>query len=313
MHQASLNQLKSFGNGELNRAFVPLKAEESSGDLSRKDLEFLQKYINKTYTQTEAIIEIRERFEEESSVQLRHFFNEEWSLKIKEESSMEDERDFSGKKTSALDYSVGVCKDWLPVGPSHKQRFLEFRGNSDKDAKSCGPIMNFLKRTLLQSDEFGRFLKSLTSLGMSSGSSGSVRRFRPGLDYTIAHHGILTEKSVLDATICFCAGTGGQCIGSDEDNEDDAIWESGDKGGFECYIEAYDNENQESEADDEYDGEDDSKLLSVSASNNTLSLVFRDPGTIRFVKYVSQSAPSSRWDISMEYEIDTDDDDDEKS
>jgi hypothetical protein len=219
---------------------------------------------------------------------------------------MEDKRDFLQGKASTLDYSVGVSKDWSPVGPSHKQRFLEFRGNSDKDAKSCGPVMKFLKRTVLQSKEFGRFLKSLTNLGLPLGSRGSVRRFRPGLDYTIAHHGILTKKSVLDATICFCSGTGDQCIGSNDDNDDDAIWESGDKGGFECYIEAYDNDKEGSEADDEYDGEDDSKLLSVSASNNTLSLVFRDPGTIRFVKYVSHSAPSSRWDISMEYEIVTD-------
>jgi hypothetical protein len=41
----------------------------------------------------------------------------------------------------------------------------------------------------------------------------------------------------------------------------------------------------------------------VSASNNTLSLVYRDPGTLRFIKYVGSQAPSSRWDISMEYQV----------
>ena len=41
----------------------------------------------------------------------------------------------------------------------------------------------------------------------------------------------------------------------------------------------------------------------MSASNNTLSLVYRDPGTMRFVKYVGSSAPSSRYDICMEYEV----------
>jgi hypothetical protein len=44
-------------------------------------------------------------------------------------------------------------------------------------------------------------------------------------------------------------------------------------------------------------------LLSVSASNNTLSLVYRDPGTMRFVKYVGSKAPSSRWDVAMIYEV----------
>ena len=61
---------------------------------------------------------------------------------------------------------------------------------------------------------------------------------------------------------------------------------------------------------DEYNEDDDTELLSVSASNNTLSLVYRDPGTMRFVKYVSSSAPSSRYDICMEYQLPPDDDND---
>ena len=91
-------------------------------------------------------------------------------------------------------------------------------------------------------------------------------------------------------------------------------------GGFECYIEADDGNSDEGEdsykdagggddgaagsaAADEYNEDDDTELLSISASNNTLSLVFRDPGTMRFVKYVSYSAPSSRYDICMEYQV----------
>jgi hypothetical protein len=113
----------------------------------------------------------------------------------------------------------------------------------------------------------------------------------------------------LDATLCFVAGNGeqgrideetGDLVGSDSD----ALWESGDCGGFECYIDAEDeDENDKEEAAAEYNDEDDTELLSVSASNNTLSLVFRDPGTMRFVKYVGCRAPSSRWDISMEFEV----------
>ena len=52
------------------------------------------------------------------------------------------------------------------------------------------------------------------------------RRFRPGLDYTVAHYGILTTNAVLDATLCYCGSNGEQCtfdektgdlIGSDDD------------------------------------------------------------------------------------------------
>ena len=86
-------------------------------------------------------------------------------------------------------------------------------------------------------------------------------------------------------------------------NDDDAVWESGDVGGFECYIAADDDDDEDNQPHDEYVADDDTELLSVSASNNTLSLVYRDPGTMRFVKYISSNAPSSRWDISFEYEI----------
>jgi hypothetical protein len=123
----------------------------------------------------------------------------------------------------------------------------------------------------------------------------------------------------------------------DEDiDEADMLWQSDDAGGFECYIEAddYDDNDGEmkdddeaadntdngetvpaakapaSEPADEYNAEDDTNLLSASASNNTLSLVYRDPGTVRFIKYVGSRAPSSRWDISMEYQVPEDESED---
>ena len=82
----------------------------------------------------------------------------------------------------------------------------------------------------------------------------------------------------LDATLCFCAGDGKPCSVDDETDEligsdDDAVWESGDVGGFECYIAA--DEGEEDGGPDVYDEEDGTTLLSVQASNNTLSLVYR--------------------------------------
>ena len=43
--------------------------------------------------------------------------------------------------------------------------------------------------------------------------------------------------------------------------------------------------------------------MSVSPGFNVLSLVMRDQDTLRFIKYVSAAAPSSRWDVCAEYEI----------
>ena len=53
-------------------------------------------------------------------------------------------------------------------------------------------------------------------------------------------------------------------------------------------------------------------MLNVSAAANTLSLVLRDEGLMRFVKYVSASAPGSRWDVAAVYRPDDSSDGEEE-
>lgn len=320
LDEASLNQLKSnHDNEEENEEFIPIQNNiqainlrkcDDDNTLTTEDINYLSKYINETYLKKESIDEIRNQFGEESSVQLRHFLNDEWETSVKSKVLRVDEEQNISRGKPPMDYSVGCDKDWKLVGPAHKQRFLEYIGDRSNDNDSCGSVLSFLKESLFQSPQFGRLLKSYTSLG-PLGYRGKVRRFRPGLDYTVAHYGILTKTAVLDATMCFVRGSGKQTLGLNEDDEHDIVWQSDDKGGFECYIAADEEDEIEKEAADEYDDDDDTKLLSVSASNNTLSLVYRDPGTMRFVKYVGCRAPSSRWDISLEYELEDDSEQDE--
>lgn len=289
--------------------------------LSVEDRTYLQKYLHPTYLEPASIQEIRDRFEEESSVQLRNLLNDEWAAKMRgtmvEPDS--DEQTLSAGEFDPAYYQQGTSDEWKIVGPAHKQRFLEYSSGTPKaEPQSAGEILQHVQQNVLESPAFARFLKLVTSLGLPMARRGRVRRFRRGLDYTVAHYGLLTEESVLDATLCFVAGAGQQVLGDDDEDdgnddeqksdkepaepdEDDIIWQSGDCGGFECYIAADDEEG--TEAADEYNQDDDTELLSVSASFNTLSLVYRDPGTMRFVKYVGSKAPSSRWDIAMEYQM----------
>ena len=53
------------------------------------------------------------------------------------------------------------------------------------------------------------------------------------------------------------------------------------------------------EDEDDFDG----VLLNVTPSFNTLNVVLRDEGVMRFVKYLGASAGGSRWDISAEYTV----------
>ena len=67
-----------------------------------------------------------------------------------------------------------------------------------------------------------------------------MRRFRPGLDYTVGHHGLLEADTMLDATLCFVGSTNA-CTSSEnsaDQAEADEAWDSGSAGGYECYIAA---------------------------------------------------------------------------
>lgn len=54
-------------------------------------------------------------------------------------------------------------------------------------------------------------------------------------------------------------------------------------------------------------------MLNVSPAANTLNLVLRDEGLMKFVKYLSAAAPSSRFDIAAVYKPEPDSDDDEEA
>lgn len=78
------------------------------------------------------------------------------------------------------------------------------------------------------------------------------------------------------------------------DEEDDpAVYRSGRS----KKMSTEDNEDSEDDEDDE------DTLLTVQAGFNQLLIVLRDEGVMRFVKYVSASAPGSRWDVSGEYSV----------
>ena len=51
--------------------------------------------------------------------------------------------------------------------------------------------------------------------------------------------------------------------------------------------------------DDDFDG----VLLNITPSFNTLNIVLRDEGVMRFVKYLSAAAGGSRWEVSAEFTV----------
>lgn len=333
---ATLDMLKGKDStsreGDEGEEFLPNPVEENDDKsdltvLSDADSEYLGTYINRTYLCTDELRKINDLFEEESSVRLHDFFCKDIVAELEKAMEVED-ANMKTKFFEMENYSRGSNSNWSLVGPCHKQRYLEFQpdeqsGSSGND-QGVGGVLFRLKRDVFESPQFRRYLHVATSLGSPLAQRGRIRRFRPGLDYTVAHHGLLLPEGsppILDATMCFVLD---KCLDKPENEteSEDITWESGNFGGFECYIEADEQEDNVASANDknnandpaeEYNEDDESPLLSVSACNNTLSLVLRDVGSMRFVKYVGARAPSSRWDIAMEYKVPHDDNDSDEA
>ena len=248
LHHATLQRLKSYQGADAQReedtegeytTFEECQSDAAAanqdGTLSEADRIFLAQYLHPTYLEESALLDIQAKFEEDSSVQLRHFLNDAWVERLNAGTSSADKtpRRDTVDPTDPDYYQWGVSDEWQTVGPSHKQRFLEYvppAGENTSlpepaDATDCGAArtgraLYELKTKLLQSTVFARYLGRLTSLGLPTSHRGRVRRFRPGRDYTVAHYGLLTESSVLDATLCYAAGSGSEAVVADEDDGD---------------------------------------------------------------------------------------------
>ncbi|KAK3936202.1 putative PKHD-type hydroxylase [Diplogelasinospora grovesii] len=90
--------------------------------------------------------------------------------------------------------------------------------------------------------------------------------------------------------------------GPDKEDEDEL-----EVGGHEVYMAGDDGDGNEDAAVYKSSSEEDNILFFQAASWNKMTLVLRDSGTLRFVKYVSASAKGDRWDISGTFEIEEQD------
>lgn len=124
-------------------------------------------------------------------------------------------------------YDAGCGGGWVECGPCHKQRFLRYAPPEALVPKgSAGCLLHAACNDLLASEAFGKWLLGVTELA-PRGMRAEVRRFRPGLDYTVATGGGLGAAAQLEATLCFV----------DAGSEDKAAaWGSDEVGGFQCYI-----------------------------------------------------------------------------
>ncbi|KAL0091040.1 Oxoglutarate and iron-dependent oxygenase degradation C-term-domain-containing protein [Phycomyces blakesleeanus] len=261
--------------------------DEATDGLSKEDLEALAEWMNPHYLNIKMLGQISERFMDESAVQCKDIINKSLFAELKQATEEADKRDGLTSRVM-VPHGTGTRGQWVAHGPPHRCRYMTL----DKTLKSEDDPTSKLFADLqekLSSEPFRRWLAVVTQM-VPQGFRGEARRFRPGHDYTLATTNT-RGQGVLDATLTFA---------TTPNKKSANVWEGGECGGYECYMAPHDDEEDAAiykAADDE------GALLTLPAGCNELSLVLRDEDVMRFVKYVSARAPGSRWDLSFEYDL----------
>ncbi|KAI1374150.1 Oxoglutarate and iron-dependent oxygenase degradation C-term-domain-containing protein [Hypoxylon crocopeplum] len=312
----------------------------SPEDFDETDLEYLLKYMAPTYLTPDTLDQVRDHFDEASSIVLPNLLNKKFAKKLQEFVAAQDG---SPLPEDSADVEKGP---WRVAKPPHKHRYLYLQpdntttkknGASKKEDNS--PIKELLEE-FLPSPQFRRWLQMATSSVIES-HDFMARRFRRGKDYTLAtgHEG----KPRLELTLGITPTRG---WGDEDDAEESAAEEeNGDNsktntkgkgkgkakaeapkkkknkdskeeeeeaatevGGHEVYM-AGDDDASEDAAVYKSGGDDDNILFFQAAAWNKMTLVLRDSGALKFVKYVSRKAPGDRWDISGTFEVEEEEED----
>lgn len=293
MAEKDLEQFRAFDVGSSNSELAT--GEVAPYALSEEDVRYLTPWINPLYLDGRGTFKLQKAFEEDGSVHLLNVLSDAKAAAIKAAMLAVDAKDGVGEGRRPS-YEVGMTGGWRLRGPAHMQRYLVFGGDGrgasegpggvDAGHAALGSLLQDVYDNLITSVPFANLIRTFTTLSMV-GCQGEVRRFRPGLDYTVAHYGVLTKDPRLDVVLTFV----------NDESMSSASWADGECGGFEAYLLADDEEDGPAEVY-RHVQDDDSGVLNVSASFNALSIVLRDEGLMRFVKYVSSTAPGSRWDVS---------------
>merc|ERR1712232_527492 len=330
LHAPSLELTKSFANRDLATLQQILsKKNDAEGrrdceltnsvvgtvgeELTPQDVEFLGRWIAPEYLGQAQVEEVAVRFVDASYAVLTHFLRADVFTRLAEGLRQVDATigvTGKGAESGPIDYNAGAVGGWDLVGPPHLQRYLRFTdaqtetaNTYDSSEKTLGVGMREIADTLFRSVAFKRWLKASTRLAPKDAGNVEVRRFRPGLDYTVAvHRGADEREAHLDATLVFV---------DDSTPESAELWASEEVGGFESYL-AVDDDDETAELQEVYRGADpdEGPLVNLPAATNTLCLVARDAKTLRFAKYLGSGAPSSRVDVVASYGVDLPEGDD---
>ncbi|KAL6873074.1 putative oxidoreductase [Trichoderma novae-zelandiae] len=314
----------------------PVKVDNANGsepEFEEADLEFLLQYIAPTYLTPDTLEQVSEHFEENSSITLADVLSKKFSKRLREYIEAQDKAALP-EKSPDIEKSTA----WKVSKPPHKHRFLYQQPSASGGSPSDDSPITELLDKLLPSRQFRHWLQVATGCTIES-HDVLARRFRRGMDYTLAtgHEG----KARLELNLGLTPTSGWGDVNHDEEEEEEQEEEAQSKpdgkkkkskdkgkgkgkgkaveepaeepaevGGHEVYM-AGDDDTNEDAAVYKSSGDDDNILFFQAAAWNKMTLVLRDSGALKFVKYVSRKANGDRWDISGVFEVEEQDDDED--
>ncbi|CAO1619471.1 unnamed protein product [Parajaminaea phylloscopi] len=184
--------------------------------MTQDDINFLKHFLNPSYLSPKTQAQLFEKFGDESHILLSEIFNSKVSAALEKGlKSLDDDAGLrwwtKGKGEEGItipSHEAGVDSQWQLVGPPHRQRYLSLRASQPPSPSSSNPtlpatlpfddaaeLLQLIRGVVMPSPAFRHFLANITQLVPLSHRPFEARRFRPGLDYTLARS---DEEAVLD-------------------------------------------------------------------------------------------------------------------
>ena len=171
-HDRPQPKITSFAAKESSKRDVK-PSTQGDPPLSEQDLDFLLKYIAPTYLTPDTHEEISNIFEEDCCLLLDTFLTHRISERL---------RDYL-ERSEAVSEVNELPLSWSMARPPHKHRYL-YQHSSSHELES--PIQEILTN-LFPSSAFRKWLQLVTGQTVTSYDT-LARRFRRGLDYTLAQN-----------------------------------------------------------------------------------------------------------------------------
>jgi len=159
--------------------------------LTLEEVAFLKPYLHPQYLQSKTIRLLSQQFAENSVIMLEKFLNADLANDLESALASKDKSDglaFESRQGLIPGMKVGHLKDgWEVIGPSTRQRYLSLEPSETNPASTSLPTSTIQKllTEVLPSTAFRAWLTLITSF-IPLAHKLEARRFRPGLDYTLA-------------------------------------------------------------------------------------------------------------------------------